>query len=119
MFKRYLSSLSLSDVALIVFCLAAVLFLLRNNQCDSRIVRIYKDDALFGTYNLSKSQEIVIDKHNRVEIKDAKARISFSDCPDKRCVKQGFNSNMPIICLPNHLILEFGDETDEPKLILH
>ena len=50
-----------------------------------------------------------------VEIKDGKIRVSEAECPDKTCVRTGWlsSSAMPIVCLPNHLIIEFEDENSE------
>ena len=43
------------------------------------------------------------------------SRVSEAECPDKTCVRTGWlsSSAMPIVCLPNHLIIEFEDENSE------
>ena len=79
---------------------------------------MYKDAGLWGSYDLFENRIIEIDEHNTIEIKDSKAGIVFSDCPDKRCVKQGFSNTMPIICMPNKLVLRFENSSDEIKLYL-
>lgn len=118
LFKSYLKSMSISDLILILLCLFASSYLwTRQEQKDAYLV-VYKDDQIFGEYLLSEDIQLVIDEHNSIEIKDGKARISYSDCPDKRCVKQGFNNNMPIICLPNRLVLEFRRKDGDHRLIL-
>nr|MDK2850638.1 hypothetical protein [Candidatus Cloacimonadota bacterium] len=110
--------MSISDLILILLCLFASSYLwTRQEQKDAYLV-VYKDDQIFGEYLLSEDIQLVIDEHNSIEIKDGKARISYSDCPDKRCVKQGFNNNMPIICLPNRLVLEFRRKDGDHRLIL-
>lgn len=37
-----------------------------------------------------------------------------AECPDKTCVHMGWLSSgaMPIVCLPNHLSIEFADSSD-------
>ncbi|MBQ2093605.1 MAG: NusG domain II-containing protein, partial [Ruminococcus sp.] len=33
-----------------------------------------------------------------------------AECPDKTCVNMGWlsSASMPIVCLPNHLVIEFA-----------
>jgi hypothetical protein len=116
--KSFLQSISISDFILILLCLAVAFLLYPKGNSEQKVLFIYKDGHLYGSYNLSRDITLVIDEHNTVEIKRGKARISYSDCPDKRCVKQGFNNNMPIICLPNRLVLEFKRSASDHKLIL-
>ncbi|MBP7310390.1 MAG: NusG domain II-containing protein [Candidatus Cloacimonetes bacterium] len=81
-------------------------------------VFIYKDNQLWGDYALDKDREITIDAHNRIAIENGKVAITYSDCADKRCVKQGFSNSLPIICMPNRLMLEIGTPESHHKLIL-
>ncbi len=119
MTNKLLKKLSISDVILILACLVtAYLFWQNHRSADQEKLYIYKGDALWGEYPLSQDKTIEIDEHNIVQIQDGKARMLASDCPDKRCVKQGFNKNMPIICLPNRLVLEFEHRSKERRLIL-
>jgi hypothetical protein len=118
MISSYLKSLSISDIILILFCLIIAFLIWRNFGAADQRVYIYKEDALWGDYPLSKDRIIEIDEHNSIEIKAGKARMLHSDCPDQRCVKQGFNNNMPIICLPNRVVLEFQRDQEERRLIL-
>jgi hypothetical protein len=62
---------------------------------------------------------ITIDQHNTIEIRDQKVRMLSADCPDKRCVKMGFVQNVPIICLPNQVMVEIKSGEHERKFILH
>ncbi len=39
-----------------------------------------------------------------IQVKDKKVRIIDSPCPNKTCVALGFTN--PIICLPNHVIVQ-------------
>ena len=47
---------------------------------------------------------------NTIEIKDGKIRVKSAECPDKTCVHMGWlsSSAMPIVCLPNHLVIRFA-----------
>jgi|LAHT01.1.fsa_nt_gb hypothetical protein len=117
--RKYLRSLSISDLILVVIILMIAFLTYRSYGREKNSLYIYKDSQLFGVYQLDTPQDIVVDDHVRIQIADGKARISHSDCPDKRCVKQGFNNNMPIICLPNHVVLEFKSREEDRKLILY
>jgi hypothetical protein len=79
---------------------------------------VYKDNALMGVYPLPMDKTIDIDQHNSIEIRGDRVRMIKADCRDKRCVKQGFSSTLPIICLPNHLIVEVKQSETERKFIL-
>lgn len=47
------------------------------------------------------------DEFNIVEIKDGKICVTDASCSDKVCVKTGeLSSNMPIVCLPNKLVIK-------------
>ena len=52
------------------------------------------------------------DSSNTIEIKDGKIRVCEAEWPDKVCVKTGWlsSSAVPIVCLPNHLVIEFASE---------
>lgn len=46
-----------------------------------------------------------------VEIKNHKARVIDSPCPDKLCLKQGWIDKGVIVCLPNRVIIRTNDAT--------
>lgn len=102
----------LAIVAIIVSAIWAI------KPHDNLRVFIYKDNQLWGDFALDKDRDITIDVHNRIAIRNGKASIVYSDCPDKRCVKQGFSNSLPIICMPNRLMLEIGTPESHHKLIL-
>ncbi len=116
--KKYLRSLTIADVVLIVLCVVAVIAFIPGKREEGSVVLVYKDAELFGRFDLSEDCVIVIDEHNTIEINDNKAGIIEADCPDKRCVKQGFSNSMPIICMPNKLVIRFENKSDEIKLYL-
>jgi len=44
-----------------------------------------------------------------IEVKNKKFRVSYVECPDKLCEKQGWQNmrdGVPIVCLPNRIIIE-------------
>lgn len=82
-------------------------------------VKIKRDNEVLYSFDLSTAEDTVFeipygDSSNTVEIKDGKIRVKSAECPDKTCVEMGWlnSSSMPIVCLPNHLIIEFADESE-------
>lgn len=119
--KSAFSELRMADLLLIVFVLVGIAWTAHYFSAPRQqsSVYVYKDNAPFGVYPLSENRIVVIDEQNSIEIKDGRVRMNQADCPDKRCLKQGFTESMPIICLPNHLLIEIKSSEDDKKLILH
>ncbi len=90
----------------------------RSRSTTGSNIYVYKDNVLIGIYPATQERKLRIDEHNSLQIKDGKVRMLSADCPDKRCVKQGWTSALPIICLPNHLVIEIKQSETERKLIL-
>ena len=78
----------------VIIVIAIVMYIIMNQmQSDNgEIVKITVDGNVYGTYSLTKNQEIEIktDKgKNIVWIHDNCVEMKEADCPDKYCVKQG------------------------------
>lgn len=45
---------------------------------------------------------------NRISVEPGRIRVEYANCPDQVCVNQGWiqDSALPIVCLPNKLIVE-------------
>ncbi len=103
-------------IVIIIFAISLVLSLhmLRNTK-NSRAVLV-RDGVQLYSFNLSEDKKIRIDYedsgYNIIEIKDGKIRICQADCPDQTCVKSGnlWSEDMPVVCLPHHLILKFEED---------
>lgn len=52
---------------------------------------------------------------NTIHVEQGKICISYADCPDKVCVKQGYikNSAFPIVCLPHKLSISIENANEE------
>jgi hypothetical protein len=120
MFRMLREKLTLADVLLIfililIICLSAGMTLKKR---DDRMVYISKNNQVIGIYSLNKDKVIHIDEHNTVGIANSKVRMTYADCPDKRCVKQGAGDLLPIICLPNQVVVEIRSKGSERVLIV-
>ena len=80
---------------------------------------ILQDGA--ALYQLDISQEgnrtISIEyqgRTNLIEICDSRIRVAEADCPDQLCVQMGWlqNSGLPIVCLPNRLVIQYAQSLD-------
>lgn len=83
-------------------------------------VRVISDGKVLYTFdlNIAQDQTFTVPFHgssNTVEIKDGKIRVKSAQCPDQTCVHSGWlhSSAMPIVCLPNRLVIEFTAGSDE------
>lgn len=82
-------------------------------------VNIISDGKVVRTVDLNAARDEIFSieyggSTNTVEIKDGKIRVQSAECPDKTCVHMGWlkSSAMPIVCLPNHLVIEFVNTDD-------
>jgi len=113
--------LRLADFVLVALVLTAIGVSARHfaTSKPNSQVYVYKENLLWGVYPLDRDEVIAIDEHNTIEIKGDRVHMIKADCPDKRCIKQGWATNLPIICLPNRVIVEVKASETEHKLILH
>ncbi len=103
---------------IVVFAVSAVLSLYFLRPADSKNVVVIRDNTELYCFDLStaKDEQIKIEYegggYNIIEIKDGEIRISQADCPDNTCVKTGVlkSEEMPVVCLPHHLIMRFSDD---------
>ena len=107
----------------VLIIIAAIIFvggiigsvLVLNAPAKSAVI-IRRDSEVLYTLDLSKEPDRVFtleygESSNTIEIKDGRIRVKEAECPDKTCVKTGWlsSSAIPIVCLPNHLVIEFVD----------
>ena len=81
-----------------------------------KIVNIVQDKTVLYRFDLSAAEDQTISieydgRTNIVQIENGKIRVLDADCPDQTCVHMGWleSGALPIVCLPNHLIIEFAD----------
>jgi len=98
-----------SLVALV--CIAATLLIYRSN---GRVVGIYHHgneiyvidlDDVSEPYDITVSGESYT---NVIHVSSGCIEVKSASCPDNTCVKHGpLESGMPIICLPNELVIKW------------
>lgn len=106
-------------ITAVVFVASAVLTFISMKPSEKNIVEVVQDGKIIYTFDLltAENQEIKIPSpdgksSNTVTISDGNICISDAECPDKLCVKSGFlkSESMPVVCLPNRLVIRFGSE---------
>ena len=113
------------DIILIcmMLCLAAIGFgmILFSGGGSGGTLTVTIDGEVYGTYDLSVDQEIVMDEstgYNRFEIKDGTVTMIEAGCPDQYCVKHApiNKENETIVCLPHKVVLEITESTEQKEL---
>ena len=105
------------DIILSVACiLAAVLLFITAFafKTDGKMAVITVDGELFGKYELSKEQEIVIKTEhgeNTVLIHGGKIKVTAANCPDRYCVDHIAidSTGETVVCLPHRVVIEIKE----------
>ena len=87
-----------------------IIFIMQSANTVGKTAEIYSDNKLIKTVSLNKDDEFTIkngDNYNIVRIRNGKISVCESDCKNQICVKQGEidNSLLPIVCVPNRLVI--------------
>ncbi len=97
-----------------VLGLAAASVLVLNIKKEGAKAKIYSDGELIETIdleNVSEGYEFTVyceDGENVIRAEQGRICVVSASCPDKVCINQGWISDgvMPIVCLPNKLVIE-------------
>ena len=99
----------------LVIIFIAVFIGLRNSFAE-----IIQDGKIIYTLDLNKNKDELIEVEfqgckNTIQIKDKQISIIEADCPDKTCVNMGIlkSAFTPIVCLPNHLVIQYVNDDKE------
>lgn len=109
----------LLSVILFLFLLGALgsLFLLLSPK--EELVKILSDGKVVRTIDLSCAEDETFvvayeGRTNTIEIKNGAISVIDADCPDHTCMKMGkLSSSVPIVCLPNRLVIKFEEKDSD------
>ena len=100
-------------IAIFLLGLGGSLFVLFS--APKSTVDIISGGRLVETVDLrtSPDREIVVEyegRTNTIEIKDGQIRVIDAQCYDHTCMRMGYltSSSLPIVCLPNRLVIAFS-----------
>ena len=85
---------------------------------DTGMVEIVQDGEVLYRLDLAAEEDQILEveyegRINRIEIRDHQIHVLEADWPDQVCVDMGWlDSAAPIVCLPNHLVIQFTEGSD-------
>ncbi len=108
-------------ILILIFVVLSIFVCVRFFVGDKgKYVKVYVNNKLEKILKLNKDQKYLIETkngYNLLIIKDRKARVLDSDCPNQICVNKGSISknDESIICLPHHVVVTI--ESSEPSKV--
>lgn len=103
-------------VTAVIFVVAIVLSIWILRPADVQLVEVVSDGEVLYTIDLAQAEdrEFTIEYNgssNTIQVKDGEIWVREALCPDQTCVNMGklHSESMPIICLPNRLIIRFAE----------
>lgn len=116
--RKVVITLIIILAVILIVSVLGIIYVSRPSETNK--VEIVSNNKVLYELNLSTEKNRTFDIEssggvNTVEIKNGKIRVKSADCPDKVCVDSGWleSSDLPIVCLPNKLIIRFSGETDD------
>lgn len=106
-----LKKLKLLDFIILILTIILIACSFKLNKRDGAYLIVEADGTNYE-FSLSKDGEYSVDGvlgETVIEVKDGKARIISSPCPNKTCITSGYQTTL--ICLPNKVIATVGDST--------
>ncbi len=85
---------------------------------EGQKVVVTVDGKTYGTYSLLEDQTVEIRQSghlNKITIKKQTVQMSYSDCKNQVCVKDGkiSRTNHSLVCLPNKVMVEITGGEEE------
>lgn len=117
-----MKNINKSAICIVLVIIFIVVFIgLKNSFAEkTNIVEIIQDGKIIYTLDLNKNKDELIEvdfqgHKNIIQIKDKQISIIEADCPDKTCVNMGIlkSAFTPIVCLPNHLVIQYVNDDKE------
>ncbi len=103
-------------VVVTIFLISLLLSIWLLKPSDNQLVEIVSDGEVLYSIDLSKEKdtEFTIEYNgssNTIQIQNGEIWVQEAQCPDQTCVNMGklHSESMPIICLPNRLIIRFAE----------
>ena len=92
---------------LLVILLVFIIFFIRMGRSGDSVI-IMSDGKEFANLPLGKDSEVSVKGKNIIKAENGKAWVSYADCPDKLCQKQGNvgKDGGVIVCLPNKMTVK-------------
>ena len=108
----------LAVIIAIVGIAASIYLTVHDTDVKNGKVIIHANNKIYGEYSLNEDREIKVkegDHINKITIKNGNVQMSFSNCKNQDCVKQGSinDSSKSIVCLPHKVVVEIESKESE------
>lgn len=109
----------ISVITAVFFAVSGIIAYILMKPSQNKNVEIVSNGNVLYSFDLSETenQSITImsadgKSSNTIRIENGTICVSDAECPDKTCVKSGIlkSEGLPIVCLPNKLIIRFSEE---------
>lgn len=92
-------------VVLVILMVVLVICTINYTSKAGNYAIIYINGEVYKEVKLTKSMEVNVNNTNTLMVENGYAYITFANCPDKLCMKQGKinKTDESIVCLPNKI----------------
>lgn len=115
----------LTGICVLIFLLGAAGSLWALRMPHGTQVNIVQNGTVLYTFDLTSAEDQTFEieyegRINTVQIENGRIRMMEAECPDQTCVHMGWldSGAMPIVCLPNHLSIEYDGVEDEVDAVI-
>ena len=120
-FRKVTKSETLLITLIVLLSIAAILWKWSGDSKTSNqagMVAVHQGGKVLEKVGLEKDKIIVLPNGEmKIEVKESKVRVAWSDCPKQLCVKTGWikTTGEVIACVPNKILIEI-EATDSLAL---
>ncbi len=124
--KNKRNAIIITALIILLFAVSVcAIYLIKKSAGNDIYAAIYQNNRLVKTIDLTKVREsysftVTGDNgcYNVIEVRNGSIGITESSCPDGLCQDMGFISDslIPIVCLPNHIVINLTDETGSDNI---
>lgn len=109
----------ISIITAVLFAASGIIAYILMKPSQNKNVEIVSNGNVLYSFDLSEAEDQSITimsadgkSFNTICIENGTICVSDAECPDKTCVKSGMlrSEGLPIVCLPNKLIVRFCEE---------
>lgn len=110
--KRKLIINDIIVFAVLIVISFALIFVPLIFKAETQDISLYKDGSFVKKLDLKNDTVYTVpETAYTIEIKDQKAYVISTDCPDKTCEKMHITKEGgSIVCLPNRIVIKLSDE---------
>lgn len=93
-------------LTVLILVLSLVILYIQNSTEDPQSIEIIVSGIRTGIYDLNDFQQVEINEGTILEIDNGRYRMLRSTCKNQHCVKMGWCTNQPVICVPQEIIVK-------------